>query len=516
MNDLFMLLLASIPIIWLIIALNGLKLSGDKACIGALIISSILAYLKWDMSIKEILTAALEGGIFALWPIIIVIIAAIFTYNITLHTGAMDTIKQMVAGVTRDKRVLVLIIGWCFGGFMEGMAGFGTAVAIPASMLWALGVAPLPATLACLISNSLVTAFGSIGIPTISLAQVGGLEIGQLTWATVVQMAPIMLIIPFIMIIIVGGSFKSLKGVGHIALVSALSFIIPQFIIAKYMGPEMVVVVGSIISLLCTVWIGGRNKAEVPEEYRIEQTEEETLSKDINLKEGFIAWSPYILIFTLLLVTSKVIPIIHEPLAKIKSTISVYAGENPEILTFQWIIAPGVLIFISALIGGSIQGASPSELFRILGESIKQMFKTMITIISVLATAKVMGYSGMVSTIAVILVSITGSFYPLISPIIGALGTFVTGSGTSANVLFGGMQVEAAASIGANPHWLAATNTIGAGIGKTISPQCIALGVSTTGLVGKEGEILSGILKWTILMLVIACIISGFFNILIV
>lgn len=515
MNNLFGLLLASLPIIWLIVALSGLKLSGDKACIGALIISSIIAFLKWDMSMMEILTAALEGAVFAIWPIIIVIIAAIFTYNITLHTGAMDTIKKMVAGVTVDKRVLVLIIGWCFGGFMEGMAGFGTAVAIPASMLWTLGVDPLPATLACLVANSMPTAFGSIGIPSISLAQVGGLEIGKLAWATVVQMAPIILVIPFMMVIIVGGNLKSLKGVGHIALVSGLSFLIPQLIIAKYVGAEMVVVVGSIVSLLCTIWLAGMNKKEVPEEYRIEEENKEGISEKVSSNEAFKAWLPYILIFSLLLLTSKVVPAIHEPLARIKSTAVIYSGDNPGTLTFQWIIAPGVLILISAIIGGLVQGASMQELGRIFIDSIKQMFNTMITIISVLATAKVMGYSGMVSTIAIVLVSITGSFYPIISPIIGALGAFVTGSGTSANVLFGGMQVEAAASIGANAHWLAATNTVGAGIGKIISPQCIAIGASTTGLVGQEGEILGGVLKWAVIMMIMACIISGIFNIII-
>lgn len=159
-----------LPIIWLLAALSGLKMAGHKACVIALLLTMALAFGYWKLSAACTITAALEGVLNALWPICLVILAALFTYNLTLKTGAMELIKKMLAGVSKDQRVLALIIGWGFGNFMEGMAGFGTAVAIPASMLVGIGLDPMCAVLGCLVVNSTPTAFGSVGVPTVTLA----------------------------------------------------------------------------------------------------------------------------------------------------------------------------------------------------------------------------------------------------------------------------------------------------------------------------------------------------------
>lgn len=186
MNEVIMFLLAILPIICLVIALTGLKMPGHVACPITLAISAILAFLVWHMTPINLVTAALEGVVMALWPISLVIIAAIFTYNLCLHTGAMDVIKRMLTTVSCDKRILVLIIAWGFGGFMEGMAGFGTAVAIPAGILCGLGFEPVFAAVVCLIANATPTAFGSIGIPTITLANITGLDVIKLAFDTTV------------------------------------------------------------------------------------------------------------------------------------------------------------------------------------------------------------------------------------------------------------------------------------------------------------------------------------------
>jgi lactate permease len=185
MNMTLAFVLALLPIIWLIIALTALKMPGFKACVIALVIAYVLAVFVWKMPLTDSITAVLEGAALGLWPIIIVIIAAIFAYNVCVHTGSMETIKKMLASVTKDKRVLVLIIAWGFGGFMEGMAGFGTAVAIPASILWGLGFHPVFAAIVCLIANATPTAFGSIGIPTTTLANITGLDVISLSTNTV-------------------------------------------------------------------------------------------------------------------------------------------------------------------------------------------------------------------------------------------------------------------------------------------------------------------------------------------
>lgn len=163
-------ILALLPIIWLIVALSGLKMAGHKACVTALFITVILAVSYWKLNIVCTATAILEGVLNALWPICLVIIAALFTYNLMLKTGAMRLVRKMLIGVSQDKRILALLIGWGFGNFMEGMAGFGTAVAIPASMLAGIGLDPMSAVLGCLVVNSTPTAFGSVGVPTVTLA----------------------------------------------------------------------------------------------------------------------------------------------------------------------------------------------------------------------------------------------------------------------------------------------------------------------------------------------------------
>ena len=209
MELLLMFVLALLPILWLVLALCGMKMEAWKASFGALIVSAALALLVWKMTPINVATAALEGMAMAIWPIVIVIIAAVFTYNLTVHTGAMETIKGMLTSVSSDKRVLVLLIGWCFGGFLEGMAGFGTAVAIPASMLMALGFDPILAILACLIANGVPTMFGSIGIPTTTLASITALDSTQLALTQALQVAPFVIITPILMVMLVGGGPKA-------------------------------------------------------------------------------------------------------------------------------------------------------------------------------------------------------------------------------------------------------------------------------------------------------------------
>ena len=203
-------ILAMIPIIWLIIALSKLKMPSYKACGIALIITVVLAVTYWKLNIVHTSTAALEGVLNALWPICLVIIAALFTYNLTLKTGAMDSIKKMLAGISDDKRILMLIIGWGFGNFMEGMAGFGTAVAIPASMLAGIGLDPIRAVTACLVVNSTPTAFGSVGVPTTTLGTVSGVELGALSANVALIQAILTFLSPFFMVVICGKGIKAL------------------------------------------------------------------------------------------------------------------------------------------------------------------------------------------------------------------------------------------------------------------------------------------------------------------
>lgn len=494
-----MFVLALMPIIWLVIALCGLHMEAYKAALGALAVAVVCALVGWQMTPVNLVTAALEGFAMAIWPIVIVIIAAVFTYNLTVHTGAMETIKQMLTSVSADKRVLVILIGWCFGGFLEGMAGFGTAVAIPASMLLALGLDPVVAIIACLIANGTPTMFGSIGIPTTTLASITGIDPTVLATTQALQVLPFVIVSPILMVMLVGGGPKALKGVLPITLVSGISFALAELVAAHFVGAALPVVVAAVVSLVCTFLFALKTKdAPVPEEYRLVAGNGAKASdKPLDTGTALRAWCPFILIFVVLLLTSKLVPFVNGPLSSIKSTVNIYAGDPKATLTFSWVNTPGVLIFICGIVGGIIQGCSFGDMLGVLKDTCKQMSKTIVTMLAVLGVAKIMGYSGMISSIAAFFVGTLGAAYPLVAPLLGALGTFVTGSGTSSEVLFGNVQLQAAKTLGVNDVWLVASNSLGVSAGKMISPQNIAIGTAACALVGKDGEILGKVFKYS-------------------
>lgn len=505
MEKIFEFVLALLPIIWLIIALTAIKIPGFKACVIALAIAYVLSVFVWKMPLIDSLGAVAEGAALALWPIIIVIIAAVFTYNICVSTGKMEVIKKMLANVTQDKRVLVLIIAWGFGGFMEGMAGFGTAVAIPASMLVGLGFPPAFAAIVCLIANATPTAFGSIGIPTTTLAKITGIHVIDLSANTVILLALLIILTPFVLVFLTGKSKNSLKGITLITFISGISFLIPEYLVARYLGAELPVVIGSVCSMAATV-LAARiiGKGEVEEKYRLDGREE----VKITVNQALIAWSPFILIFVFLLVTSKLAGPFNRTLESVKTSVSIYQGRGGSPFTFSWLATPGFWILLSAFIGGNIQGLNMKELIVILKKTILQMMKTVITIIAIMATAKLMGYSGMIASISLVFVTYTGSFYPFFAPFLGAIGTFVTGSGTSASVLFGGLQAETSAALGLNQAWITASNTAGAVIAKMISPQSIAIAVAAVSLEGEENMLLKGTIKCFVIFIIIVGVIT--------
>ncbi len=486
-----MFLIALSPILWLAVALCVLHMQPHKACILALVISVLVGIGLYDMTTVHAFQAFLEGVALACWPILLVIIAAIFTYNLAEHTKGMDGIKKMLTSVSNDRRVLILLIGWGFGGFMEGMAGFGTAIAIPASMLVGIGVNPILAASVCLVANSVPTAYGSIGIPLVTLGNVTGTDATTLATYTCLQLAPLTILCPFIMTLVAGGSLKALKGMVIICLGAALGFLIPELAVAVTMGPELAVVAGSIGAMAAIIACAKMFPVNDPA-YAMPAHEDD--GEQLTVGKAITAWLPFILIFVFLLATSKLIPAIHDPLNLIKSSVLIYDGEGGAPYTFTWVATPGVLIFLAAFIGGAKQGAGFGEMLGVLKNTIVGLRFTILTIISVIATAKVMGYAGMTHEIAEAAVAATGHAYPCIAAFIGSIGTFITGSATSSCVLFGKLQTEAAQAIGATPAaqaWIAAANATGACAGKMISIQSIAIAVAAIKTTGADGKLLA-------------------------
>ena len=486
MNDYMLFAIAMIPVLWLIVSLGVLKMPAHKTCSFTVILTLAIAIICWRMKFIDGITATVEGMAIALWPILLVIVAALFTYNLAVETKTMDVIKKMLSSITTDKRIQVLILAWGFGGFLEAVAGYGTAVAIPTSILASLGFNPLFAAVICLLANTVPTAFGALGIPVTTLATVTGLEVVHLSYVTSIQLAGFIVLIPFLLVILTEKSIKALKGVVGITLVSGITFAVPQVFIAKYLGADLPALVASICSMACTILMAkAMNKEKV-----------ETKEDKIGLKEGILAWLPYILLCGLILIASPLVPSINSLLAKASSNIHIYTGDATSTTAFSWINTPGMMILIATFIAGLIQKLKFTYMLDVLKRTIIQLKTSFITIMSIVAISKIMSHSGMTSSISFGLCAITGSFYPLIAPLLGAIGTFVTGSDTSANILFGALQTEAAKSLSIDPYWIAAANTAGATAGKMISPQSIAIATSATGLIGSEGKILSTTVKY--------------------
>ena len=494
-------ILSILPILWLVIALCVIKMPGWKACGLTALVSAAVAILRFGMTLPEAGTAMLEGALNALWPICMVIIAALFVYNLVLETKAMDAIKAMLASVSSNPMVILLIIGWGFGNFMEGMAGFGTAVAMPAGILTAMGYDPITTLIACLVVNSTPTAFGSVGVPTSTVAAVTGLDALTISGNIAVMQGILTLLSPFFMVLICGG-MKEMKKVWKFTLLASLSFTVPQVITAIFVGPELPNIIGSVVCMAVCVIAAIRMEKKNPE-----KKEPDEIMQNMTVKKALAAWSPFLLIFAVLLFTSSIFPVIHTPIASVTSKVQVYIGDNPGTLSFAWLDCPGVKIVLCGIIGGLIQKAKLSTIAKVFLNTVKANLKTIFTICSVLATAKIMGYSGMITAIAAALVAATGSLYPLISPLIGMIGGFVTGSGTSTAVLFGPLQAETAEAIGVSKEWLTAANMMGGGIGKMISPQNLAVGCAAAGLAGKESDILSKTVKYALIFIAIGGVI---------
>lgn len=481
-----LLFFAILPILWLIVALSGLKMAAWKACPVALILSLIASVVYFGMPSAYMASAVLEGTALACWPILLIITATIYTYHLSVHTGGMEIIKAMLTSVSADYRVLILLIAFGFGGFLEGMAGFGTAVAIPASMLAGMGVSPVSAVGVCLVANFVPSAYGSIGIPLVTLAGIMGTDAVQLATYVALQTGLLGLVCPFIMVVIAGGGFKALKGMGPVCLAAGVSYVLAQLVVSYFLGPELAGVTGAI----CTMGaiIGTLRIFPVDDkDYILAQEERPAVTR----QQALGAWLPFLLIFVLLLITSKLVPTVYDSISQIRTSVLIYQGEGGTPYTFQWIATPGMVIFFATFLSAFILKTPVGDTLKVLKKTLVSLKPTFITIISIIATAKVMGYSGMTTTIADHTVAATGLMYPAIAAFIGSVGGFITGSCTSTCILLGKLQIDAAYAIGAGQNtqiWIAAANAVGACAGKLIAPQSIAIGVAAIGLAGKGSE----------------------------
>ena len=489
---------ASIPILVLIVLMGVFKVAGDKSSIITLLITAFLAILAFHSPVPDTVNSFLYGMLKALVPILFIILMAIYSYNVLLQTKKIEVLKQQFSSISTDKSVQVLLITWGFGGLLEGMAGFGTAVAIPAAILISLGFRPVFSALVSLIANSVPTAFGAVGVPVIVLAQETGLPVIPLGTAVVLQLSVLMLLVPLVITFLADPRMKALpKNLLLSLLVGGVS-LATQYLAARYIGAETPAIVGAIASIIVIVVIGKLTG----------KGGEKTIPMTYSGGEVFRAWAVYVLIMVLILFTSPLFPAVREMLSGVcSSTMSFMIGGEERKYTIQWLTQGGVLLFIGSFAGGLIQGGRVKDLLVLLWRSVVQLRKTIVTVICLVGFSSIMETSGMINQLAVALSAATGALYPLFAPTIGALGTFLTGSDTSANILFGKLQAGVAGHIGVDPNWLSAANTAGATGGKIISPQSIAIATSACDEQGKEGSILKAALPYALVYVVITGVV---------
>lgn len=483
------LILAIIPVLLLVVLMAFFKMPGDKSSLVSLAATVLIAFFGYHFPADDLLFSFLYGALKAVSPILIIILMAIFSYNVLLKTEKMEIIKQQFSSISTDKSIQVLLLTWGFGGLLEAMAGFGTAVAIPAAILISLGFKPVFSATVSLIANSVATAFGAIGTPVLVLAKETNLDVQVLSTNVVLQLSVLMFLIPLVLLFLTDPKLKSLPKNLLLALLVGGVSLAGQYVAARYMGAESPAIIGSILSIIVIVAYG-----------RLTASKEKKARKStLKWHEILIAWSIYLLILLLIILTSPLFPGLRTTLENNWVTrISLPVNDSTLSYTISWLTHAGVLLFAGTFVGGLIQGAGVKELFVVLWDTVKQLKKTFVTVICLVGLSTIMDTSGMISVIATALAAATGSLYPLFAPVIGCLGTFITGSDTSSNILFGKLQSSVAGHIHVSPGWLSAANTVGATGGKIISPQSIAIATSAGNQQGREGEILKAAIPYAL------------------
>lgn len=492
---------ALLPIVFFFVALTMLKMKGYVAGFITLLLSVLVAVFAYGMPAGMALSAAAFGFAYGLWPIAWIIVTAVFLYKITVKTGQFDIIRASVVSITEDQRLQLILVGFCFGAFLEGAAGFGAPVAITAALLVGLGFNPLYAAGLCLIANTAPVAFGAMGIPIIVAGQVSGLdayEIGQVAGR---QLPVLAIIVPFWLVAMMDG-MRGIKQTWPALLVAGASFAAAQFITANFIGPELPDITSAIVSLAALALF--LKKWQPAEIFTFQGMKKPENNKASEYTAGQIikAWSPFAILTVCVSLWSL------KPLKKFFDSISQFEIQWPGLHNLVMKAAPivaepapyaavyklnllsavGTAILLAAIITIILLRMKPSEAVATFVETLRELSLSILAIGLVLGFAFVANYSGLSSTLALVLTG-TGVAFPFFSAFLGWLGVFLTGSDTSSNALFGSLQASTANQLGISPELAVATNATGGVTGKMISPQSIAVACAAVGLNGKESDL---------------------------
>ncbi|OBX62156.1 L-lactate permease [Moraxella osloensis] len=525
--------IALIPIIFFFLALAVFRLKGSVAGTITVVLALLVALFLYQMPVTLALSSAIYGFFYGLWPIAWIIIGAVFLYKVTVKTGQFDIIRSSILSLTEDQRLQMLLVGFAFGTFLEGAAGFGAPVAITAALLVGLGFKPLYAAGLCLIVNTAPVAFGAMGIPIIVAGQVSGVDtmaISQMVGRQLPFIVPIVLV--WIMAIMDG--WRGVRETFPAIVVGSVSFSVAQFLTSNYIGPELPDITAAIASLvsltlLFKVWqpkhifrfenqVDGKN--QMGDNTSVSAPLPTTHYSPAQIIK---AWMPFVILTAIVslwsikpfkdlfvkgkdghpdgalvdMVMSINVPYLHNAVQKLPPVVTKIT-DYAAIYKFDWFSATGTAIMLAAIISIVMLKMRPKQALSTFGETINELRTPIYSIGMVLAFAFIANYSGLSATLALALAH-TGKAFTFFSPFLGWLGVFLTGSDTSANALFAALQATTARQIGVPEVLLVAANTSGGVTGKMISPQSIAIACAATGLVGKESDLFRFTVKHSII-----------------
>lgn len=524
---------AVIPILYFIWALMFKKMKGYIAGITTLLVALALAIFAFKMPAGTAIMAASQGAVYGIIPIGWIIVTSVFLYNVTVRTGQFDIIRYSVLSITADRRIQALLVAFSFGAFLEGAAGFGAPVAISAALLVGLGFNPLYAAGLCMIANTAPVAFGAIGIPITAMEGPTGIAATEISKMVGRQLPILSVFIPFLLVWIMVGWKKTIEVLPAV-LVSGITFAVTQYLSSNFLGPELPDVLSALVSLLALAifmkfWKPKNIYRFADEKINIDEQNQYYAGGQI-----FKAWSPFIILTAFISIWG--IPTIKSALTgHYEGTNSLLVAINKlgEWLTFtpavpflnnkiidgmtnepiaaiykiELLGAAGTAILLAAIVTKFIFNVSWKNWFKLFAQTANEIKFPLLTICAVVAYAYVVNAAGMTTTLGLVLAK-TGALFPFFSPVLGWIGVFVTGSDTSANVLFAKLQQVTATSVGMDPVLALAANSSGGVTGKMISPQSIAVAAAAVGLMGRESELLRFTIKYSIVLLLFICILT--------
>ena len=507
-------LVAALPLVTVLVLLGAVRMRAHFAGLIGLAVAFAVAWFGYGMPAGQALSSAVQGAVFGLFPILWIVVNALWVYRMTVRTHHFDVLRRSFSRLSDDPRIQALVIAFCFGALLEALAGFGAPVAISAVMLVALGFDPVKAAVVALVANTAPVAFGAMGTPVVTLAQVTGLPLDDVASVVGRQTPLLALVVPLLLVVLVDGR-RGLRETWLPALSCGFAFAAVQFAASNFVSAQLADIGAALAGAAALVAVPSarRPAAEEVRSAVLTGVRSQDLDAADGRRETVRAYAPYALIVVIFSIAQ--IPPVKDLLAKATQVFDWpfldVAGPDGKpvggnVFSLPLIATGGTLVLLAGIVTAVVLGVGAGTAVREWAATVHELRHAILTVTSVLALAYVMNLSGQAATIGHF-VAAAGAGLAFLSPVLGWFGVAVSGSDTSANALFGALQVTAAQQSGLSPELLAAANSSGGVLGKMISPQNLTIACAAVGLAGREGDLLRRVLPWSLALLLVMCLI---------